>query len=425
MRSDKNTIQIFEHQTLMAHSGSKFQQKHFDALSAYGYKTNEKYYSVGNKRIKFSQYVGVIQVLDLTIEVLPKTDNYDSTESSRSIWRDALIGMLHECRLIKLESITNAKLKLKSASLLDLYFDAFLTQTELLIRQGLRKQYKCVAENLNKVKGRIDFSAHIRKNYLHKERFYVEHKIYTVDNRFNQILLKALQVMRQIISNPKFESRIKRLLLYFETVSDVPITEKSFVSIRYDRNSERYKQAVTLAKLIILRYSPDLRGGNENVLAILFDMNRLYENYIYRKLKVLEFDSSNPIKRVNQQVPKPFWERSYLKADIVIECSSARLVIDTKWKVPQNNRPSDQDVKQMFIYDLHYDSYISILLYPKTTNESLNKKPFKNELFCDRYCQVAYIDLFHNNKTLNKELGYLLYKDLLSDELLIDDQISS
>jgi len=410
MNSSRKTLQVFEHHTLKWRKGSVFEERHFKALVAYGYKTNERYYSVGHKRIKFSQYVGVIQVDDLTIEILPKTDNYDSTESSKELWHNALVGMLQECRLIRLESITNARLKLKSASVLDLYYDAFLTETELIIRQGLRKQYRGISENLTKVKGKINFSTHCRKNYLHKERFYVEHQIYNVDNTFNQILLKAAKILSQIVTSPRFEYRIKKLLMQLEAVSDAVITAELFDSLKYDRNSERYRQAVTLAKLIILRYSPDLKGGRENVLAILFDMNRLYEHYIYRKLKVLQYSSEFPISRVSEQVFSPFWESSHLRADIVVECDNGRnYVIDTKWKVPANNRPTDSDIKQMFVYDLHYDSYLSILLYPKTVQETQTKKPFKHEPYQDRNCQVAFIDIFTEDGLLNRDLWYRLY----------------
>ena len=117
------------------------------------------------------------------------------------------------------------------------------------------------------------------------------------------------------------------------------------LKIKFDRNTERYRQAITLAKLIILRYSPDLKGGGENVLAIMFDMNMLYEKYVYRKLKVLQSDSETPIIKVKEQNRTLFWESRGLRADIVIETEDKRLVIDTKWKVLKDNKPSDADLK--------------------------------------------------------------------------------
>ena len=377
MSKIKNIIQVFEYHTLKVDENALFRIAHFNALENYGYKTEEKYFSVGNKRIKFNNYVGVIQVKNLTIEILPKADNSEDDHKSKDKWHGALISMLQECKLIKLNAISNAKLKLKSASILDLYYDLFLSETETIFKHGLRKNYRSVDENLSKVKGKIFFTNHIRKNAFHNERFYVEYKIFDANNRLNQILLKALLVLKTIVHNPNYDIRINKLLLNFEDVSEENITEKWFEIINYDRNTERYRQAITLAKLIILRYSPDLKGGNENVLAIMFDMNRLYENYVFRKLRTVQSKPEIPIINVKEQNRTPFWESRDLRADIVVETNDKRLVIDTKWKVLKDNKPSDADLKQMFTYNLHYDTDLSILLYPKTTLRICREKTFQ------------------------------------------------
>lgn len=417
MSKTKNILQVFEHQTLKVDESSQFKMVHFNALENYGYKTKEKFFSVGNKRIKFNNYVGVIQVKNLTIEILPKADDQGEEKASKDKWHNALIIMLKECKLIKLNTISNAKLKLKSASILDLYYDLFLSETEIVFKQGLRKNYRPIEENLNKVKGKILLTNHIRKNALHKEKFFVEHKIFDANNKLNQILLKALLVLKTIAHNPNHNVRINKLLLNFEDISEENITEKWFDKLNFDRNTERYRQAITLAKLIILRYSPDLKGGNENVLAIMFDMNMLYENYIYRKLKALQNDSDNPIIKVKEQNRTPFWETRGLRADIIVETEDKRFVIDTKWKVLKDNKPSDGDLKQMFVYNLHYGTDLSILLYPKTTIETTEKKPFRDDKFKSLNCQVAFTDLFNEDGNLIKDLGIRIYNDLLKKEI--------
>ena len=415
MSRSKNIIQVFEHQTLRVKENSLFKMSHFNALEKYGYKTGEKYFSVGNKRIKFKNYAGVIQVRNLTIEVLPKADNNADNQSLKDKWHGALISMLQECRLIKLSAVSSAKLKLKSASILDLYYDLFLSETETIFKHGLRKNYRAISENLNKVKGKILFTEHIRKNAFHKEHFYVEHKIFDADNRLNQILFKALLILKTIAHNPDHNIRINKLLLNFENISEKNISENWFKRLKYDRSTERYREAITLAKLIILRYSPDLKGGNENVLAIMFDMNMLYEDYIYRKLKAIESKPDNLIVGVKKQNRVPFWESRGLRADIVIELEDKRIVIDTKWKILKDDKPSDADLKQMFVYNLHYDTNLSILLYPKTSIESAEKKPFRNEKFREENCQVAFVNLFDDRGNLEKNLGVRIYEELIKE----------
>ena len=415
MNKLKNRIQVFEHQTLKVNDLAGFQMVHFNALEKYGYQTNEKLFSVGNKRIKFNNYVGVIQVKNLTIEVLPKADN-DDDQSSKDKWHNALISMLKECKLIKINTISNARLKLKSASILDLYYDLFLSETETIFKHGLRKNYRTTTENLNKVKGKILFTEHIRKNAFHKERFFVEHKIFDADNALNQILLKALAILKTIAHNPNHNIRINNLLLSLDDISEKNVDQSWFEKLKFDRNTERYRKSINLAKLIILRYSPDLKGGTENVLAIMFDMNMLYENYVYRKLKALQFDLSNPIINVKEQNRTPFWESRGLRADIVVETIDKKLVIDTKWKVLKENKPSDADLKQMFVYNLHYDTDLSILLYPKTNLSTDRKKPFRDKKFESLNCQVAFADLFNSENKLENKLGQRIYEEILFDE---------
>lgn len=412
-----NVIQVFEHTTLKAEEGTAFTPLHFAALEKYGYATKEKYFMVGNKRVKFSKYVGVIQVRNLTIEVLPKADLAEPDSAAKSKWHNALVSMLRECKLLKLNSTPQARLKLKFASLLDLYYDSFLSETEGIVRHGLRKSYRTVSGNLKKVKGKILFTQHIQKNLLHKDQFFVEYKVFDTNNSLNQILLKALLILANLSNNPTFTTRIKRLLLHFESVKEKSFTEAIFDGIRFDRNTERYRQAITLAKLIILKYSPDMKGGRENILAIMFDMNALFESYVYRKLKVLEADPQIPISRVHGQNRLPFWESRGIKADILLETAKGNFIIDTKWKILKDNNPSDEDLRQMFVYNLHYNANLSILLYPKTNLNSDSKKPFRNVGYQNRNCQVAFTDLFDVSNELDKKLGFRIYSELLQIEM--------
>ena len=104
-----------------------------------------------------------------------------------------------------------------------------------------------------------------------------------------------------------------------------------------------------------------------------------------------------------------------------METENKRLVIDTKWKVLKDNKPSDADLKQMFVYNLHYNTDLSILLYPKTTLDSSEKKLFKDEKFKKLHCQVAFTNLFNNEGELEKDLGSKIYNELLKEEIQIVD----
>lgn len=417
MKVKNNVIQVFEHQSLRLKPQGPLQEKHFNALLRFNSKNNNKFYAVGHKKITFNQYVGVIQVKGLTIEILPKADSDSSNNYDK--WSNALIAMLKECKLIKLESLSNAYLRTNSSSLIDIYFDSFLTEVEKLIRQGLSKKYRRISNNINSMKGKLSLHNHIKKNYIHKEKFYCEYQTYDKNHLLNQIILKAVHVLTVLTLNPDLLSRAQSVLINLENIHIVDISEKDFKRLKLDRNTERYKYALTLAKLIILNYSPDLKAGEEDVLAILFDMNRLYENFIYRKLK--KALKKYPNINIKEQYRKKFWATRGIKPDIYLEntSNSKKIVIDTKWKVLKELKPSDEDLKQMFVYNHYYGSCVSILLYPKVLFDSYQKKPYYpyNDRETSLYCWLCFVDLFNENINIKRNLGDQIYKEILEQEL--------
>ena len=401
----KNLIRVFEHQVLKIGEHG-FEEIHFNALVKYNDSHENKYFVIGHNKIKFKSYVGVIQVKNLTIEILPKADNLPVEESNKNKWQKALLFMLKECKLIKVESLSKAFLKIKNSSLLDLYFDAFLSETEKIFNQGLIKKYKKESNNTNVIKGKILFEKNI-KNIVHKEKSFCEYQIYTKDNLFNQIIFKALNILSKSTTNNTLLMRAKNISLCFKDISDIDINETSFDKIKFNRNNERYRYSIELSKLIILNYSPDLNNGNTNILAILFDMNRLYEKFIYKRLKKLE----NENIKVTEQVIQKFWESKIIKPDILIQLKEndkkQNIIIDTKWKVLKELEPDDSDLKQMFVYNLHYNSDLSILLYPKVHFDNQDKKPYHlaNSINNNNhYCQIGFVDLFSSDGNIKQNI---------------------
>ncbi len=108
--------------------------------------------------------------------------------------------------------------------------------------------------------------------------------------------------------------------------------------------------------------------GHENLVAILFDMNALWEEFIYRRL--LKASLPVPGMKVLRQQKKLFWfhqqKQSYklVRPDIVIEYKKERYIIDTKWKLDPDGVPADDDLKQLFVYNLLWNARYAYLVYP-------------------------------------------------------------
>jgi 5-methylcytosine-specific restriction enzyme subunit McrC len=85
MSKPKHKIQVFEHQTLhygRMYNDVGFTVNHFNALAKLNELHENKYFTVVHKGIKFAQYVGVVQIEDLCIEILPKADNDSDDKKS-------------------------------------------------------------------------------------------------------------------------------------------------------------------------------------------------------------------------------------------------------------------------------------------------------------------------------------------------------
>jgi len=405
-------IQVFEYEKLTLHKdwrGRKLEKLELEKLYEFNDKNNNIYFTGIRDGVKFQNFVGVIQIGGLTIEILPKADNKKTEEADYKTWHRALLNMLRICKHINVTSMSEANLKRKHHSLLDLYFEMYLDEVEKLLRSGLIKNYRKNSSNILALKGRLDFNKNIQQNLIHQERFYTSHQVYDYENLINQILLKGLSILDTITYNTLLKDKIARLQINFPEIKEITIQKHHFDKLKHNRKTLRYTQALQIAKMIILNYSPDIRSGDENMLTLLFDMNKLWEEYIYRILMRSKSDAFS----VNFQNKQKFWEGRTIRPDLVITKKTDEeeniYIIDTKWKILDAVRPkpSDDDLKQMYAYNMYWDAKKSMLLYPNSN--SINEKfgsywkgridPSNNQ------CKVGFINVLDENNQLNFNIG--------------------
>jgi 5-methylcytosine-specific restriction enzyme subunit McrC len=418
-------IQVFEYENLTIHKdrrGNKLEPLELDRLYEFNDKNNNNYFTGIRDGVKFKNYVGVIQIGGLTIEILPKADNNVSSSSDEDYitWHGALLNMLRVCKHISVTSMSEASLKRKHHSLLDLYFEMYLDEVEKLLRKGLIKNYRKTSNNILALKGRLDFNKNIQQNLIHQERFYTNHQIYDYEHLVNQILLKGLTLLDAICYNPLLKDKIARLKTNFPDIKEIPIQKLHFDKIKENRKTVSYASALQIAQMIILNYSPDIRSGQENMLTLLFDMNKLWEEYIYRMLSRSKTDDIT----VDFQNSQEFWDKRTIRPDLVLtkklNGELETYIIDTKWKVLDvlNPKPSDDDLKQMFAYNLYWEAKRSMLLYPnsKSIKEKFGnyhkgraEKSFEKEhnIVYDRtnQCKVGFVNVLDESNQLNLNIG--------------------
>lgn len=345
----------YEHETLRISDDVGFKRKHLDALIKLNDLHKGNYFDIVHNGVRFKQFVGVIQVEGLCIEIFPKADR----NSESTAWRDVLTEMLKVCGKIKVHTSASANLSKSRLNLLELYFDQFLTEVEILQRNGLAKQYRKEAGNVKALKGKLDFAQNIRHNLVHKERFYTIHQVYDLDHKLHQVLAQAMDIVRMFSTSMWINDKCRRVQLAFPEVKKINATIQLLDSIQLNRKTAPYKRALELARLIILNYSPDISQGKDKMISILFDMNKLWEEYVLIMLR----KAAPPEINVLGKRTKSFWGNNRLEPDIVIERNNELFIIDTKWKIPGNGTSND-DLRQMYAYGRFWNASRIMLLYP-------------------------------------------------------------
>ena len=397
---NKKFIQVFEHQRLKYNDSGDFQKCHLDAMVKFNDLHQNKYFTIGHNGIIFKNYVGVIQVGGLTIEILPKADK--KAEADKNLWQSVLLNMLKVCMRIQVESVSETQLKKRHHSILDVYFDMYLAEIERLVNKGLIKRYQKNQSNQNALKGKLLFAKNIQQNLVHRERFYCEHQVYDRNHLLHQILYKGLRILKTFV-NDALKDRLNRLLFEFQEIDNIEISEKHFRKIVFDRKNSDYQKAFEIAKIIILNYSPSLNYGSENLLTLLFDMNALWEEYIFRILQKHKKDE----EKVSRQDSKKFWKNKCIRPDIILQIEQKTFVIDTKWKIIETNNPSDEDLKQMFVYNLHWDAEKALLLYPKTGQTDSGFEEFHYDKLEEKdkkkKCKLGFVDITEEGSIKSSE----------------------
>lgn len=411
----ENTIQVFEHSFLPIEG--KFEQRHFVALSKLNALHQYQYFDLKHNGIVFKQFVGVIQVDGLTIEILPKIDKYESESAeNKQKWQSALIEMLRVTRKLKVQQVGEANVSKQSIHLLDIYFEWFLNEVQLLIHQGLIKQYYKETRNVKALKGKLEFAGHLSKNLVHKERFYTTHQVYDKDHLLHQVLGQALSIIASLSKGTYLYSKCKTTQLNFPEVTGIQANEATFSKIPKNRKTAPYETVLAIARLIILNYAPNIKSGSEQMLALLFDMNVLWEEYILIRLKQVAEENRFTVESQNS---KGFWKNISIRPDIVIQkgegATKQTYIIDTKWKNIDYSEPSTHDLRQMYVYNEYWDSKKAMLLYPSnnTLTEfaendfvSFHETPNKKE---HHRCSLGKISIFYGD-ILDNEIGNKILK---------------
>lgn len=391
-------ITLYEHDRLTT-SHELLDEGKLEALLKFNEFHGGKYFEGIARGIKLKQYVGIIQVEGLTIEILPKIDKNKDDD----LWRGVLLQMLQATNRLKVQTAGAANVKRQNLNLLEIYFELFLTEVEYLIRTGLVKKYSKYTANVKALKGKLDFAGNIRHNLVHKERFYTKHQVYDTNHLMHQVINEALKIVGQFTNGTRLSDLYRRVAISFPEVDRKNINEQILNKVSLDRKTQGYEKALEVARLILLNYSPDIKTGQEKMLSLLFDMNVLWEEYI---LSMLKKATKNSSIKVGGQRQKKFWgSHRKIIPDILVEKEDEVIIIDTKWKKPQHRKPSIEDLRQMYAYSRFWNTNKVVLLYPGDL-EDIPYTSYHNEHDAlEHQCKISFVSVLNEENKLDAQIA--------------------
>lgn len=396
-----NYIQVYEQELLLV-DGKRFLQEHLDCLGQFNDRHGQKYFVRTHKGVRFRQYVGVLQVGSLTIEILPKTNQ---SVTHAHYWQQCLLEMLQYCEQLPIDSISKAPLGIDKSPLLTIYMDLFVVSIEKLLQVGLQRHYRLETKNSNRWRGQINFAKQIEKNWYQPQKIYSSQQVYNYDSATHQLLIEALRIIQKLGYRKGVRRKASFLLKQFPVIQRTGAIQQLMSSIETPPVHSPYYLAVELAKMLVLRYSPSLRTGEMPLLALLFDMNQLFERFVGIQLRRTIPAGWN----IAMQQRRLFWQQKQLRPDILIQNSHQNYVLDTKWKILSNAQPSSEDLRQMYVYNHQFEAKKSILIYPKVIDLENNKGAYTTPIYLDgkpeiHDCEVIFVSLLDEEMKLNTDL---------------------
>lgn len=339
--------------------------------------------SGGKEVIRIRNYVGIIETKSKTIvEVLPKIYLGAGTRTEDEEVRQTRLIFLRMLRYLRdapFKKIDEAHLRITRFPILEVFISSFLSELDLLVKQGINKHYVSQEINHSILKGRLLFHEQIRQNLIHPERFFIHYEEFSENIPQNRIIKSALSKIstksRSIIN----QNLIRQFLFILD---EIPLSEDIETDLAACRQKNRlfshYQQVLTWSSVFLKDQSfTNFRGKHINQ-AILFPMERIFEDYVAAGFKkyLKEYSIVTQEKKhhlVDFHIDAPKFR---LKPDIVLRNDNTIFIIDSKWKLIEESSPqknygiSQQDMYQLFGYGEKYHDKECLmtrlfLLYPK------------------------------------------------------------
>ena len=264
-----NRIQIKEAQSVLMEESCALQAESMIALME-GEPLLGLISSPGGKRLSANDCIGQVYFKDgTTVDIVPDISDVRSDDGSSK--------MLMEMLYSTFGMTTRGSI---AGDLFEFFVRMFIDSISLLMVRGLRSKYHLVSGNEKAFKGRIVFNEHIRQNYIHKERIYVEYESYTQNRPENRLIKSTLEALLRKSTDSQNIKGLKTLVMGMEEIPSSSDVDKDLSMVIIDRNMVDYTSPMLWCNIFLKGMG--LAGASKDNLAyaLLIRTRSLFGAYV-------------------------------------------------------------------------------------------------------------------------------------------------
>lgn len=369
---------------------------------------------VTHNGIKTSSWVGVIKYKNIHFQILPKLiytkeyqEDYDekTKEETKSNILKNLIFMLSYTKKLDIKTSNETRLSTAKNPFLEVLIREYAKSLFECLKRFTPKKYVREEDNLNFLKGKLKFCENIRYNSANQAKFYCEYDEFSENNLLNQLFLFVSTCLYNISNDSYNKKTLKFIMNYYSDIQLVRFDKFKAEKIKLSRNQELFKKPFNLAQMFVEKTSVDLSKNNVENIILIWDMNKLFEEFIFEILKKYEAElgwkfTAQKCKRllVGDDNKK---RNTYV--DIFAENNNDKIILDTKYKIFSGTDDfSNADVFQVSTYCLLHNTNKAVLIYPRWNNTVPKVPSFKlNTNEKDIKIDFKTIDLCYENLRQN------------------------
>ena len=316
----------------------------------------------GLEGITTCAHVGIIRFADFQLNILPKIIGEED-----SLCLENLMFMLRYTRKLEIHSMDSAEISQTKQPFLEVLIAHYANILLNALQRHIPHQFETQEDNLPTVKGRILFAKNHLVNAANLARTYCQFDEFTPDNLLNQTLKFVSHALQKLTSVSQTRQKLLKINAVYEDVTLRPVAYAETQKIILNRNHTMFKEPLELAQMFLQNSTISLHNHTFTNLAILFDMNKLFEEFVATALEQAfpgQVKIQNKLKIIEDIDGIP--GTSYtIRPDILFGKDT---IIDTKYKrlsLPED-KPSEADIYQMLAYNRFYNRKNIILCYPMT-----------------------------------------------------------